>query len=166
MKKLIGILALLFAMALPALAQQGRMSPEDQSKFDSYYSHWMDARQKNDSHEIASAEGRMQNLMARYNIPQNVPYDRIASNGGGYDNENRDRDHGAYDHDRGSNYQGARLSPDDQRKFDSYYSHWMDARQKNDSHEVASAEERMQSLMTHYGIPRDVPYDRIASNGH
>ncbi|MGH9530557.1 MAG: hypothetical protein ACRD2S_11645, partial [Terriglobales bacterium] len=128
----------------------------DQGKFDSYYSHWMDARQKNDSHEIASAEERMQNLMARYNIPRDVPYDRIASNGGGE----------GYDHDRRSNdRERARLSPDDQRKFDSYYSHWVDARQKNDRHEIASAEERMQDLMTRYGIPRDVPYDRVASGG-
>src|SRR5450755_986896 len=99
--------ALLIAMTLPALAQwqQKRMSSEDQSKFDSYYSHWMDARQKNDRSEIVSQEKRMQNLMSRYGIPQSVPYDRVASNGGGYGGGNprdydrdgdRDNDHDRY----------------------------------------------------------------------
>jgi hypothetical protein len=159
MKKLLGISALLVAIALPAFVQgqQARMSPDDQRKFDNYYSHWIDARQKNDRDEIISQEKRMQSLMARYGIPQDVPYDRIASGGTGYD---ADR------YGNGRHYQGrSRLSPDDQRKFDNYYFHWIDARRKNDRDEIISQEKRMQDLMARYGIPQDVPYDRIASQG-
>jgi hypothetical protein len=160
MKKFLGISALLLAMVLPAFVQgqQNRMSPDDQRKFDNYYSHWIDARQKNDRDEIISQEKRMQSLMARYGIPQEVPYDRIASGGAGYD---ADR------FGNGRHYEGrSRLSPEDQRKFDNYYSHWIEARQKHDGDEIVSQEKRMQNLMDRYGIPRDVPYDRIASQGN
>src|SRR5713101_7005209 len=84
MKKIFTIGALLIVMLLPAFAQgQRRMSPEDQGKFDSYYSRWQQYRQSNDRDQIQSMEKRMQELMGRYGIPPDVPYDRIASNGGG-----------------------------------------------------------------------------------
>ena len=52
--KLLGTLALLVAIALPALAQQpGRLSPDDQREFDKYYTKWVNDTRKNDRDDIA-----------------------------------------------------------------------------------------------------------------
>src|SRR6266567_3940934 len=63
---------------------RGRLSPEDQSKFDKEYEHWLNDRRKSDRDGAAKHEGKMQEIMARYNIPRDVPYDDIASGGRGY----------------------------------------------------------------------------------
>ena len=83
MKKLFGIVALLIAISLPALAQgqQRRLSADDQRRFDSYYSRWLDYKRTNNQGEVVSMEKRMQDIYAHYGIPSNVPYSRIASNG-------------------------------------------------------------------------------------
>jgi hypothetical protein len=44
----------------------------------------MHDRRKNDRDDIAKHEGKMQEIMARYNIPRDVPYDLIASTGRRY----------------------------------------------------------------------------------
>src|SRR5437879_13864742 len=81
MKKLFGIAALLIAISLPALAQgqQRRLSADDQRRFDSYYSRWLDYKRTNNQGEVVSMEKRMQDMYAHYGIPSNVPYSRIAS---------------------------------------------------------------------------------------
>lgn len=144
--KRLAIVVVLIAGFLTSWAQgQRQLSPEDQAKFDSYYERWQEYQQRNDREQIASMEDRMQNLMARYGIPSNVPYERIAS-GGGY--------HGRY---RGI------LNSSDQRRFDSYYSRWLDYRATNNRDEIISMEKRMQDIMVHYKIPLTVPYRAIAT---
>jgi hypothetical protein len=61
-----------------------RFSAEDQKNFDKAYEHWLDDRRKNDRADIAKDEGRMQEIMARYNIPRDVPYAVLASANRGY----------------------------------------------------------------------------------
>ena len=100
MKKFFGIAFLLMAFVAPVLAQEHRLSPEDQRRFDSYYSRWQQYRQTNNRGQIASMEERMFDIYARYGIPREVPYERVASNGGEF-HDNHDRDHDRYrDHDQ------------------------------------------------------------------
>ena len=64
--------------------QGPRLSPQDQAKFDKYYQHWVDATRKNDRDDIEGNAKHMRDIMARYGIPPNVPFDAIASGGGLY----------------------------------------------------------------------------------
>jgi len=48
----------------------------------------------------------------------------------------------------------ARLSPDDQREFDKYYSEWLEATRKNDRDDVEKNARRMQDIMSRYNILR------------
>lgn len=65
----------------------GRLSAEDQARFDSYYSRWLDYVQTvgwitsktNDQNNRNSMEGHMRDVMSHYNIPSDVPFDQIAS---------------------------------------------------------------------------------------
>jgi hypothetical protein len=147
---------------------QGRLSAEDQSRFDSYYTRWLDYGQRNDRDNQNSMEGRMREVMARYNIPSDVSFDQIASNGSpGYRVEGRrdgDGDnHGQYRHEDRRNQWQNRLSAKDQRRFDSYYTRWLDARQNRDRRQRASMEQRMRDLMGRYSIPADAQFAQIAS---
>jgi hypothetical protein len=58
---------------------QGRLSPDDQHEFDKAYSKWLKDTRKNDRDDIDKDVRHMQDIMARYNIPANVPFDQIAS---------------------------------------------------------------------------------------
>jgi hypothetical protein len=149
MKKLFGILFLLAAITLPALAQwqQWRLSSDDQQRFDSYYSRWQESRQRNDRDQIASMEKRMFDVYAHYKIPPQTEFWRVASNG----------------RSGGSQWR-SRLSADDQSRFDSYFSRWQDYRQRNDRDQIASMEKRMQDLYARYQIPSSTPYFWVASN--
>jgi hypothetical protein len=74
-----------------------------------------------------------------------------------------------HDHDRDRGYgrgrwQG-RLSAEDQSRFNSYYSRWQQYRATNNRQQMASMEERMRNVYSHYGIPNDVPFDDVASGG-
>ena len=81
MRKL-SIALLLLCLTVPALAQyQGRLSSDDQRRFDSYYQRWQDYKRTNNRDEIISMEKRMQDVMQKYNISATVPYAAIASNG-------------------------------------------------------------------------------------
>jgi hypothetical protein len=62
--------------------------------------------------------------------------------------------------------QRPQLSPDDQRRFDSYYSRWQEYRRTNNQSEVNSMERRMWDVMDQNKIPRDVSFDEIASGQH
>jgi hypothetical protein len=58
---------------------QGRLSSRDQQRFDSYYSRWLDYRRTNNRNQVSSMEKRMRDVMSHNNIPQDVPFDQIAS---------------------------------------------------------------------------------------
>ncbi len=185
MKRVSQITALIAAFALPALCQYGRLSQHDQHEFDEAYSKWVKDSHKNDRDDVARDERKMESIMQRNNIPSDVPFDRIASNG--YANRDRDQyDHGRYQNDQGryndrDNDQGrydnrgaypqnggSRLSADDQREFDRAYAKWVNDSRRNDRDDIQKDERRMQDIMSHYNIPSDVPYDQIATpdNGY
>jgi polyhydroxyalkanoate synthesis regulator phasin len=168
MNRLLGICALVLLFGLPAFSQAQRMSPDDQARFDSYYSRWMHDQQTNDRGDMVSMERRMQDLMNRYGIPSNTPYDVIAQGetGGYYGDRDRDRDHDR-DRDRGyaGNWQGqARLSPDDQRRFDEEYAKWQQSTARNDRDDINKHARNMENIMARYNIPPNTPFDEIASN--
>ena len=140
--------AILLVVALPALGQW-RLSGDDQRRFDSYFARWQDSRDRNDRGEVRSMEARMLDIYARYRIPQDTPFWRVASNGRP---NNWDRWRG-------------RLSSEDQSRFDSYFSRWQGYRRNNDRGEMQSMERRMQDIYAQYRIPSDVPYYVVASNG-
>ena len=101
-------------------------------------------------------EERMRGLMSRNGIPGDVPFERVASNGGGYGRSDRDDDR-----DRWHRH----LSADAQRDFDSYYSRWQEYRQSDNRDQMRSMEERMQDLKARNNIPPDVPNEVIAFGG-
>src|ERR1700682_3430634 len=133
MKKLLGVAALLLAFALPGFAQGHRLSPDDQSKFDSYYSRWIEYRQTNNHDQVRSMEGRMRDVMSRNGIPGDVPFERIASNGRGPGYGARDPDP---DRDRGRNRDDdrdrARDSDRGDRDYDRGYDRWRGRLQGDD----------------------------------
>lgn len=133
---------------------RGRLSANDQARFDSYFSRWQEYRQRNDRDQIASMEKRMQDLYAHYQIPSRTPYFWVASNA-------RDEDWDAWERDR---WRG-RLSREDQGRFDSYYTRWIEYRRDNNRGDMESMERRMHEVMDHYEIPQQVPFEQIASRG-
>jgi hypothetical protein len=146
---------------------QGRLSAEDQRRFDNYYSRWLDYVQTNDRDNRNSVEDRMRDVMSHYNIPSDVPFDQIASNNNGNgvhrrpDQEGDDEGRGQRTY-RDRQWQD-RLSAKDQRRFDTYYSRWLEARQTGDRHETVSMEKRMLNMMAHYSIPPEAQFSQIAS---
>src|SRR5712691_10625957 len=149
MKKFLATFALLLAFTLPGFVQgQVRLSSVYQKKFDKHYSKWVNDTRKNDRDDIAKDVHEMQEIMAKYNIPANVPYDQIASTGSGV-----------------RVYQ-SRLSADDQRKFDKHYTKWVNDTRKNDRDDIAKDVHEMQEIMARNNIPASVPFDQIASTGY
>lgn len=136
---------LLIAVSLPASAQW-RLSAEDQSRFDSYFSRWQDYQQRNDRDQVRSMEERMRDIYAHYRIPPDTPFWRVASRGG----EGHGRHRWA-------------LSASDQSRFDSYFSRWQEYRRTNNRDQVRSMEDRMYEIYSTYQIPRDVPFERVAT---
>lgn len=177
MKKLIGSLALVLAFGISMAAQsnypdrdrdrdrgysgqyQTQMSPQDQQAFNAEYQKWQRANARNERDDIAKHAHRMQDIMARNNIPPDTPFDEVA-NANGY-GPNGYPPNGAYNSQRESQ----RFSPEDQRKFDHVYDHWLESRRKNDRDDIEKDEHKMQDIMARYNIPRDVPYDELASQG-
>jgi hypothetical protein len=167
MKRLLAILAVL-ALCLSAVAQygypntdrdrdrpyagqwQGRISPDDQKDFNKEYRKWQEANAKSDRSAIDKHARKMEEIMARYNIPPDTPFDAIATSNG-YSPKYDVRE-----------FQG-KFSPDDQKKFDKAYEHWLNDRRKLDRDDIAKDEGKMQEIMARYNIPRDVPYDLLAS---
>jgi len=150
MTKVLQIVALLAALALPAFCQSNRLSPDDQHEFDKAYTKWVNDTRKNDRDDIAKDVRKMQEIMVRNNIPANVPFDQIASTGNGY---------------QGRSYQG-QLSAQDQKEFDKYYTKWVNDTRKNDRDDVERDMRRMREIMVHNNIPADVPFDQVASTGY
>jgi hypothetical protein len=180
MKRTFAVTVLLFclAMATSVLAQnqypngsygqpqysRGVLSPDDQKQFDKDYSKWVEATQKNDRDDIEEHARHMQDIMARYNIPANIPFDQIASNGSpAYPAYPANA--GAYPNNYPA-YGQARLSTDDQRKFDKAYDKWVESERKNDRDDVDKSARDMQNLMSRNNIPPNVPFAAVATNGH
>ena len=63
---------------------QTRLSADDQREFDKAYEKWEKDTRKHDGDDIRKDERKMQDIMARYNIPRDVTYDQIASPNAGY----------------------------------------------------------------------------------
>ncbi|HET9305756.1 MAG TPA: hypothetical protein VFO46_07000 [Candidatus Sulfotelmatobacter sp.] len=149
MRRVLQIAALVAAFAVPAFCQSGRLSPDDQHEFDKAYTKWVNDTRKNDRDDIAKDVRKMQEIMARNNIPANVPYEQVASTGNRY---------------QGPSYQ-SQLSPQDQQEFDKYYTKWVNDTRKNDRDDVDRDVRKMQEIMARNNIPADVPFDQVASTG-
>jgi hypothetical protein len=167
MKRLLELLAVLLVLGMvSAIAQseypapdrdhqyagqwQGRLSPDDQKEFNEQYEKWQKANAKGDRHEIDEHARKMQEIMARYQVPMDTPFDVIATSTG---------ESVHYDVKQ---YQG-RFSKDDQKRFDKAYEEWVKDRSKNDRDDIAKDEGKMLEIMSRYNIPRDVPFDALAS---
>ena len=141
----------LAVIILSALAQgQSRFSPDDQREFDKYYTKWVNDTRKNDQVDIAKDVGHMQEIMGRNQIPASVPFDQLASTGSPYP---------------ARVYQG-RLSADEQKDFDKYYTKWVNDTRKNDRDDIGKDVKHMQEIMARKNIPASVPFDQIASTGY
>ena len=155
MSRLLGILALMLALGLPAVAQIQRMTPDDEGQFNNYYSRWVQDRQTNDRDDMVSQEHHMQDLMNKYGIASDTPYDQVAAQEAtGPQYGDRDRDD--------YRWQG-HLSPDDQNKFNKEYQKWQDANAKNDRDDIDKHARNMETLMQRYNIPPNTPFDAIAT---
>jgi len=165
MKKLLGSLIVLAALALPALAQVQRMTGDDQDKFDNYYSRWVQDKQNGDRDDMVSMEHHMQDLMNRYSIPADTPYDQVAAQNNmapppAYDNR-------AYDNRGYGNQWQGRMSPDDQHKFNKEYTKWQEANAKNDRDDIDKHARNMEEIMQRDGVPPNTPFAAIATtNGY
>jgi hypothetical protein len=129
---------------------QGRLSSDDQNKFNKEYTKWQESNTKNDRDDIDKHARNMEQIMQRYNIPPNTPFADIASTSG-YAPRIDVRE-----------YQG-RFSPDDQKDYDKAYEHWQKDRAKNDRDDIYKDEGKMQQIMAKYNVPRNVPYDALVS---
>ena len=132
----------------PGRMYQGWLSADEQYEFDKYYTKWVNDTRKNDRDDIAKDVRKMQEIMARKNIPASVPFDQIASTG-----------YGAVE---GYPWRH-RLSADDQRDFDRYYSRWVDDGRANDQADLNRDAGYLQAIMARNNIPANVPFDQIAS---
>ncbi len=148
--RILQTLALLAAFTLPALCQNGRLPSDDQREFDKAYTKWVNDTRRNDRDDIAKDVRKMQEIMARNNIPASVPYDQVASTGNGY---------------QGRSYR-AQLSPEDQKDFDKAYTKWVNDTRKHDRDDVDRDVRKMQEIMGRNNIPADTPYEQIASTGY
>lgn len=63
----------------------------------------------------------------------------------------------------GPGYGGYQLRSDDQSRFDSYYTRWLNYQRTNNQSEVRSMEKRMYDIYSSYRIPNNVPFARVAS---
>jgi hypothetical protein len=142
--------------AYPTRDYRGRLSADEQKDFDRYYTKWVNDTRKNDRDDIDKDVRHMQEIMARKNIPADVPFDQIASTG------SAEKPSSANAYSPRGEWED-RLSPSDQRDFDRYYSRWIDDSRRNDRDEVSRDAARLQEIMTRNNIPADVPFDHIAS---
>jgi hypothetical protein len=142
--------------AYPARSYARQLPPDDQKEFDKYYTKWVNDTRKNDREDISKDVRKMQEIMARNNIPVDVPFDQVASTGyvapGGYE-DRRYAPNGAY----------GRLSLEDQRDFDRYYSQWVDDNRRNDRPDAARDADHLQDIMARNHIPSTVPYEELAT---
>lgn len=163
MKKLLGIAALLIAFGLSVVPQAvaQRMTPEDQDRFNSYYSHWIQDKQAGDRDDMLSMEHHMQELMSKYQIPSSTPYEEVAAQNAAprYDDRGDDRGYPRQ-------WQG-RLSADDQKDFNKEYTKWQEANAKKDQDDIDKHARKMEEIMARNNIPPNTQFDVIATgNGY
>src|SRR6266571_2987092 len=137
---------------------EGRLTPEDQREFDKDYAKWVNDTRKNDRDDIDKDARKMQDIMARNSIPSNVPFSQIASNGYAAANGS------PVGYPMNGGWAG-RLSPEDQKEFDKYYTKWVNDTRKNDRDDIDKDVRKMQEIMARNNIPSGVPYAQIASPG-
>lgn len=160
MKKLLGsliVLAVMAAVALPALAQVQQMTEDDQQAFNGYYSRWVHDKQVSDRDDMMSMEHHMQDIMSKYAIPPSTPYDEVASQ-----NSNGAPLPPAYTNQPASKWQGV-LSSSDQDKFDKEYTKWQEANATNNRGDIDKHARNMEEIMNRYNIPPNTPFTQIAS---
>ena len=134
---------------------QGRLSADEQREFDKYYTKWVNDTRKNDRDDIAKDVGHMQEIMARKNIPANVPFDQIASTG--YSEKQRCRRLSAeVSGETGSRQMTSATSIE-------YYARWVDDTRANDQDDLNRDAGYLQAIMARNNIPADVPFEQIAS---
>jgi hypothetical protein len=163
MKRLLGILALLLLFGLPGLAQVQRMTTDDEAQFNGYYSRWLQDKQTDNRDDMISMEHHMQDIMSKYSIPSDTPYDQVATqnNAAPYNNRgygDRDRDY----RDSAGRWQG-QLPPDDQNKFNKEYTKWQEANARNDRDDIDKHARNLEQIMQRNSIPSDTPFDSIAT---
>jgi hypothetical protein len=129
---------------------QATLSSSDQDKFNKEYAKWQEANATNNRGDIDKHARNMEQIMARNNIPPNVSFSAIATTGGTAPRIDVRQ------------YQG-RFSADDQKKYDKAYEHWQTDRAKHNRDDAAKDEGKMNEIMAKYNIPRDVPFDALAS---
>jgi hypothetical protein len=143
---------------------RGQLSPEEQKEFDKYYTKWVNDTRKNDRDDIERDVRRMREIMVHNHIPADVPFEQVASTGyapeGRY-NEAPYPQNGPYQNGPSQ----ARLTPEDQRDFDRYYSQWVDDTRRNDRDDAERDIRHMQDIMGRNNIPADFPYEQIATPG-
>jgi hypothetical protein len=146
--------------AYPARSYARQLPADDQKEFDKAYTKWVNDTRKNDRDDIGKDVRKMQEIMARNNIPVDVPFDQVASTGyaapGGYEDRREDRRYAPT-----SAY--GRLSAEDQHDFDRYYSQWVDDNRRNDRPEAARDADHLQDIMARNHIPSTVPFDELAT---
>ncbi|HZQ17775.1 MAG TPA: hypothetical protein VFA90_03555 [Terriglobales bacterium] len=158
MKKLFGsliVLAVMAAMALPALAQVQQMTSDDNQAFNGYYSRWLQDKQTGNRDDMMSMEHHMQDIMSKYAIPPSTPYDQVAA-------QNNGAVPPAYSSRPASQWQGV-LSSGDQDKFNKEYTKWQESNAKNDRDDIDKHARNMEEIMNKYNIPPNTPFAQIAS---
>ena len=154
---------------------RGVLQPNSQRAFDEEYSRWIADRNNGNQRDMVNEEQRMRGIMNSYRIPQDVPFDAVASpsvagNSGNYGNQGGYYGRGDNDGDERGGYgrygRGARLTPEDQGKFDSLYNKWVSDSRRGDRDDADRDVKHMQEIMRRNNIPTDVPFDQVASGGY
>jgi hypothetical protein len=136
-------------------AWHGVLSVDDQAQFDKYYSRWVSSTRTNDRDDISESARKMQEIMTRYNIPTSVSFDQVASGPA----VPTAAPYPAYAP------APQRLSADDQKEFDKYYSKWVEATRKGHQEDISENERKMQAIMARNSIPAGVQFAQVASGG-
>lgn len=162
MKRLLVITASLFGLALPALAQSPAMDAARLTTIayqDRDHDRDQDRdhdRDKDRDHDRDRDRDRDKNWSRERDEAWHRNHDRDHDR-----NWDRERDEAWH---RDNHYRSV-LAPEWQRKYDSYYQRWNNYRATNNQSGVRSMEQRMNSIRTNYGIPANVPYGEVATNG-
>ncbi len=149
----------------PYPAYTGRLTADDQKKFDKEYSKWADGQRRGDAEDTNEHAMNMQKIMSRYSIPENVPFAAVATNGYAV---------APYPYPANPNYpaaypypyaygQRAALSEHDQKDFNKAYKNWVEARDRKDMDDVDKNARKMEDIMARYNIPANVSFSSVAT---